>query len=84
VNIESLNPDGCYSFLSGTSNSAATVAGLAAKIWAISDGDADGISDANSARRYLLRQAKDITISDGGGSRAGFDPATGYGNANDP
>lgn len=82
-NVESLNTDGCYSRLSGTSNSAATVAGLAAKIWDQSDGNVNGVGASRSARRYLIRKAKDAILADGGGAGAGFDSSTGYGLAND-
>ena len=82
-NVESINTDGCYSQLSGTSNSAATVAGLAAKIWDQSDGNIDGNGDPQTARRYLIRKAKDIVVADGGGAKVGFDPPTGFGSAND-
>lgn len=70
VVIESTNNDGCYSYLSGTSFSAPTVSGLAAKVWQ---------GDASSTRAYLVSIAEDIISASGGGAEVGFDAASGYG-----
>lgn len=70
VSVESTNSNGCYSKLSGTSFSAPTVAGLAAKVWQ---------GSAATTRAYLISIAQDVTQSNGGGAEAGFDTASGYG-----
>lgn len=62
--------NGCYVNSSGTSMSAPTVAGLAAKVWQ---------GDATSTRLYLRSIAEDITVAYGGGAGPGFDVASGYG-----
>ena len=70
VTVESTNKDGCYSSLSGTSFSSPTVAGLAAKLWAVTPAD---------TRAALVSFAQDITEANGGGAEEGFDIASGYG-----
>ena len=70
VQIESTHKDGCYSQLSGTSFSAPTVSGLAAKVW-------QGSSSAT--RTYLISIVEDIIQADGGGAGPGYDIASGYG-----
>ncbi|MCH8049151.1 S8 family serine peptidase [Patescibacteria group bacterium] len=70
VTVESTNKDGCYSSLSGTSFSAPTVAGLAAKVWQ---------GSVATTRAFLVSIATDITQANGGGAGVGFDIASGYG-----
>ncbi|MFC1599796.1 S8 family serine peptidase [Patescibacteria group bacterium] len=62
--------NGCYVRSSGTSMSAPTVSGLAAKVWQ---------GDAESTRLYLRSIAEDITDAYGGGAGPGYDAASGYG-----
>lgn len=79
LNVEAPNSDGCYSRLSGTSFSAPTISGLAAKVWDQADGIVDGKGDAASVRRFLIAHAQDILSADGGGAGLGYDIASGYG-----
>jgi len=70
VSVESTFNDGCYRRASGTSFSAPTVSGLAAKVWQGTDDD---------TRAFLISIAQDITEANGGGAGIGYDIASGYG-----
>jgi len=70
VSVESTFNDGCYRKASGTSFSAPTVSGLAAKVWQGSD---------DNTRAFLVSHAEDITQANGGGAGIGYDIASGYG-----
>jgi len=68
VSIESVYKDGCYAIWSGTSMATPHVSGLAAKLWK---------ENASKTRTLLQDLAQDITS--GLHTRAGYDPASGFG-----
>ena len=70
VSVESTFNDGCYRKASGTSFSAPTVSGLAAKVWQGNDDD---------TRAFLISITQDITQANGGGAGIGYDIASGHG-----
>lgn len=79
VNVESANTDGCYVRVSGTSFAAATIAGLAAKVWDSADGGIDGLGDAVSTRRYLIRNAFSVVNEGGASPFEEYSTRSGYG-----
>lgn len=68
VNVEATHNDGCYTQISGTSFSAPTVSGLAAKLWT---------GSAATTRAMLVTVAQDI--ASGPNTTVGYDTGSGYG-----